>query len=424
MSLDQMIECPNCGKEFALSASLAGPIIEQERKKYEGRITAAELEATAAKNTLAEELSRLEAEKAKIKAEVAAQVAIEVAGKQAEVTTEIRKQLQEEYEVGIEAQDKRNAELVCKLHASQTSEQKALEAKEAAEEQVRIAGLEVARQVSAKLEAVRESAKYSAEEEARLKIAELEKKLTDTSLKLDEAKKKVEQGSQQLQGEVLELDVEDQLTRAFPWDEIVEVKKGQRGGDCVQRIAGGPGLTCGSILFETKRAQNWSNEWTEKAKQDMRDAKADTAVIVSDVLPKGVTNFGPHDCVWVTKPIYAIAVAQLLRNGLVETAAARKAAAGKQGKADLLYDYMTGPEFCARLKGIAEPFAQMQLDLVKEKNWTQVKWARREKQITRVLQAAMGMTGDLQGLGGADMAQLEGLELRALEAMDDDEAAD
>ena len=180
-------------------------------------------------------------------------------------------------------------------------------------------------------------------------------------------------------------------------------------------------MTCGAILWETKRAQNWGSDWTDKAKQDTREAKAEAAVIVSEVLPKGIASFGLHDGVWVTKPAFALPVAQLLRSGLVETAMARKATASKEDKADLLYDYMTGPDFFARLQGIAEPFAQMQQDLQKEKNSTIVRWNKREKQMTRVLHAAMGLTGDLQGLGGADMQSLEGFELKALASMDDDD---
>ena len=42
-------------------------------------------------------------------------------------------------------------------------------------------------------------------------------------------------------------------------------------------------------------------------------------------------------------------------------------------------------------------------------------WAKREEQTDRVLQATVGMYGDLQGIAGKTLQEIEGLELKALD---------
>ena len=229
MSQDQLITCPSCATAFALTASLAGPIIEQERRKFEDQVKAAAKEAADARAEALEARTNIEAE-----------IAARITAQQKELGAAVRKQVIEEQKVAADALSDRLQELLTKLQVSQTAEATALKAQQEAEEKARTADLEIARQVGTRMAEVRATATAEAESGMRLKLAEAEKQLADTVAKLEEAKRKAEQGSQQLQGEVLELDVEKVLLQGFPWDEIVEVKKGQRGGDCVQRISSGP----------------------------------------------------------------------------------------------------------------------------------------------------------------------------------------
>lgn len=173
---------------------------------------------------------------------------------------------------------------------------------------------------------------------------------------------------------------------------------------------------CGAILWESKRTKNWSDGWLVKLRQDQRAAKADVAIIVSQVLPKDMETFGLVDGVWVTHPRAALPVAVTLRHSLIEIMAARKASEGQHTKTEMVYEYLTGPRFRLRVQAIVEAFSSMQEDLDKEKKAITKQWAKREEQIHRVMQATVGMYGDLQGIAGKTLQEIEGLELKALDA--------
>jgi hypothetical protein len=183
----------------------------------------------------------------------------------------------------------------------------------------------------------------------------------------------------------------------------------------LHRVIGPLGQPCGTILWESKRTKNWSDGWLSKLRDDQRAAKAEIAVIVSQVLPKGVETFELIDGVWVTQPPAALPVAVALRNTLIEVAMARQASEGQQTKMELVYQYLTGPRFRQRVQAIVEAFGSMKEDLDKEKKAILKQWAKREEQIERVMQATVGMYGDFQGIAGKTIQEIEGLEFKALE---------
>jgi hypothetical protein len=262
---------------------------------------------------------------------------------------------------------------------------------------------------------VRESALKQASEEHQLRDAEKDKKVADLVKQLDDMKRKAEQGSQQAQGEVLELALEDLLRQSFPGDHIQEVPKGVSGGDVIQRVVSQVGVDCGSVLWETKRTKRWSDGWLAKLRQDQRDAKASAAIIVSTVLPDGVEHFAQIAGVWVCSWACAIHVATALRTGLLEVGKVRQALAGQHGKMETVYDYLASAEFRNRVTGIVEAFAAMKNDLDREKRAVQKQWAKREKQIEQAIGSTAGMYGDLQGIIGASLPEIEGMQLPELE---------
>jgi hypothetical protein len=215
---------------------------------------------------------------------------------------------------------------------------------------------------------------------------------------------------------VQELELESLLRAKFPRDLIEPVEKGEFGGDVLQRVFGPQGQPCGTILWESKRTKNWSDTWLPKLRDDQRNAKADIAMIVSHVLPKGVETFDLVEGVWVTETRCAIPVAIALRQTLIELSTARNAAEGQQTKMQLVYQYLTGPRFRHRIGAIAEKFSDMQADLDKERKATTRLWAKREEQIRGVIESTAGMYGDLQGIAGATLQEIEGLEMPLLEA--------
>ena len=192
--------------------------------------------------------------------------------------------------------------------------------------------------------------------------------------------------------------------------------KGEYGGDVLQRVVSAGGQACGTILWESKRTKNWSDGWLVKLREDQRTAKAEIAVIVSQVLPKGVETFDLVDGVWVTHPRAALPVAIILRQTLLEVALARQASEGQQTKTEMVYQYLTGPRFRHRVEAIVEAFSTMQEDLDKERKAIMKQWAKREEQIERVMEATVGMYGDLQGIAGKSLQEIEGLELQARSA--------
>jgi hypothetical protein len=275
--------------------------------------------------------------------------------------------------------------------------------------------LTVEKRVQDSLAGAREQAKKDAEEGMKLKVLEAEQTIVSMQKQIEELKRRAEQGSQQLQGEVQELELEALLRAKFPRDTIEPVPKGEHGGDALQRVAGLNGQFCGTIIWESKRTKNWSDGWLAKLREDQWAAKAEIAVIVSQSLPKEVETFGVIENVWVTHPKTVLPLAYTLRHTLIEVASARQASEGQQTKTEMIYQYLTGPRFRHRVEAIVEAFSSMKEDLDKEKKAINKQWAKREEQIERVMQSTAGMYGDLQGIAGKTIQEIEGLELKALE---------
>jgi hypothetical protein len=275
--------------------------------------------------------------------------------------------------------------------------------------------LTVAKRVQAELSEVRTQAKREGEEGLKLKVLEKEEQIASMQRQIEELRRKAEQGSQQLQGEAQELELESLLRIKFARDTIDPVPKGEFGGDVLHRVIGPLGQLCGTILWESKRTKNWSDGWLPKLRDDQRAAKAEIALLVTQVLPKGVEAFDFIDGVWVTESRCAIPVAIALRQSLVELATARQAGEGQKTKMELVYQYLTGPRFIHRVEAIVEKFEDMQSDLDKERKTMTRLWAKREEQIKGVIETTVGMYGDLQGIAGRTMQEIEGLETRLLE---------
>jgi hypothetical protein len=232
---------------------------------------------------------------------------------------------------------------------------------------------------------------------------------------IEDLKRKAEQGSQQLQGEVLELELESLLREKFPRDIIEPVPKGEFGGDVIQRVMAPGDKPCGVILWELKRTKNWSDGWLAKLREDQRKAQADVALIVSNALPKTVQTFDCVDGVWVAEFRCAVPVAVALRQALIEVAAARLASEGQQSKMELVYSYLTGSGFRRRIEAIAEKIREMQADLERERKTMTRLWAKREAQIRGVIDSTAGMYGDLQGIAGQALKEIDGFDLPAIE---------
>ena len=378
---DPTITCPHCKTEVRLTESLAAPLVEATRAQYEAKLQA---ERAA--------IAKAEAEKARLalKADI---------DQKAKDLADLKGVL---------------ADRDIKLVEAQKAQTEALKKQRELDDARRELDLSVEKKVQESLAAARAQAKQEAETDLKLKMSEKEQTITAMQKQIEELKRRAEQGSQQLQGEVQELELEGLLKQSFPTDVFTPVPKGEFGGDVVHAVARGEGLVCGKILWESKRTKNWSDGWLVKLRDDQRAAKADLAVIVTQALPKGVETFGHVDGVWVTSTRTFLPLAVALRHTLLELALARQAGEGQQTKMELVYHYLTGPRFRQRVTAIIEKFEEMQTDLTKERAAMTKLWAKREMQIQAVLSATAGMYGDLQGIAGQAIETIEALDVSRL----------
>jgi hypothetical protein len=397
------ITCPNCKSDIKLTESLAGPLVEQTRLAFVEQLSAKDQLVAQAHAEVAAGKKRIELERQAIDATLSARM--DEARKQ--IAVDEAERAKRVVAADMEERDRKFAELQEtlasreeKLKLSQAAEAEMLKKQRELDDKLREVDLAVQRQVNEGLEAVRVTAKQEAEDALSLKVKERDTQIASMQQKIEELKKKAEQGSQQLQGEAQELMLEDMLRARFPFDQIEPVGKGEFGGDVLQRVVNPAGQVCGSILWETKRTRTWSDGWLSKLKGDLRAAKADLALIVSHALPKDIETFGQMEGVWITGPKCAMPVAMSLRESLVLMNGVRAAGEGQQTKSALMYDYLTGPRFRHRIEAVVEKFSEMQDDLASERKATMKRWAKREQQLHTVLDSTAGLYGDLQGTRG------------------------
>jgi hypothetical protein len=409
--------CPQCKKEIKLTESLAAPLLESIRRDYETRLTQKDADIAKREKTLHEREASLQKQKELIDEQVAQKVQreqIRIAAEEAKkakltLGDEINRKIKEINDLQ-EILKQRDA----KLADAQKAQVELIRKQRELDDARRELDLTVEKRVHADLNAAREKARKEVEEELKLKVLEKEQTIASMQQQIENLKRRAEQGSQQLQGEVQELEIEALLSARFPRDTIQPVPKGEFGGDIIHRVMGPLGQPCGTILWETKRTKNWSDGWLPKLREDQRAAKAEVAVLLSQVLPKDVETFGLVDQVWIAHPKVALPVAVALRQTLIEIAGARQASEGQQTKMEMVYRYLTGPRFRQRVQAIVEAFSSMREDLDRERKAITKQWAKREEQIDRVMQATVGMYGDLQGIAGKTLQEIEGLEFQGL----------
>ncbi len=307
--------------------------------------------------------------------------------------------------------DEQLAEKEAKLREANENELSLRKEKNKLEEDKKNFELEKQRQLDEERKNIFDEASKKATEDQQYIIAQLKKQLVDATKAKDELARKLEQGSQQSQGEVLELELEELLKREFPFDEIEGVKKGVNGADIIQRVNDKLDRACGQIIWELKNTKTWNENYVQKLKDDQIKAKADLGVVVSVAMPTDVNGFAFRDGVFICDVKSAISLATILRYNLLKVSESTRALSGKEEKKDIVYAYINSTEFKQRIQAIAEAFISLKDDLEKEKRAYQSIWAKREKQIQRVLDNTYGVYGDLKGLTGGTIQEIKMLEL-------------
>jgi len=379
------IKCPNCGHPFEPNDAIREEVEKELRSKA----------ADWQKKKNEEFQTNLAEEKKKI---------------QQFLEENIRKNISADFEIKLKLAEQNNKDNEEKLKQAREKELEYL--KKENELKNKEAELELTLQkkihqerekLSIEIRKLEEQRNAARETEFQLKIKEMEEKLEAQKRLAEEMKRKAEQGSMQSQGEAQELALEEMLRSAFPFDEISEVGKGVRGADCIQTVRNNLGQECGKIIFESKRTKDFSNDWIEKLKADMRGQSADVAVIVTQAFPKDMDGFGEKDGVWVCSFGEVKPVVQMLRDGIIKISNALKSQENKGDKMHLLYDYLTGTEFSEQWKAIREGFMSMKLSIQKERDAMEKLWKAREKQLEKILLNAAHIRGSIEGISGTDV---------------------
>jgi hypothetical protein len=408
------IKCPNCGNKFSPEAALEHDVrlllekefdkkLEENARTVEQRTKKMEEERYLVKiRTL--ESDRQDKTTRLLKLEEQSLIFEErertLHQREGQIELELRKRMLEREKLLVAEADRR---------ASEKAQLDILEKQQALDRQKETMDLTLRKRVQEETEKAREA--------EQMKVADLQKKLDDQTRLVNEMKRKSDQGSMQAQGEVQEIAIEDYLRNTFIRDVIEEISKGKRGGDCIHNVKDAFGNLCGKILYESKRTKNFGGDWTAKLKEDMRLTQADIGVLVTEVLPGEMTRFGLHDGVWICTFSEFKALSALFRDSICRIGEVKVAQENRGDKMHLLYEYLTSTEFRQKLEAIVEAFQQMQEDLNKEKAQALSQWSKREKQIFKVMENTVSLYGDVRGIAGTAIKEINALEIEEVKLL-------
>jgi len=418
--MEKSIKCPECGAAIELDEVLTSQLREQLRKEASADLAKRRKELDKRESDLHDKEKGLDVARQEIQQEV--QAHLEKA--RGEIAAEAQREAGEKVAGELGELREQLADTKRKLDDSQKVEVNLRKERRDLEDQKRELELTVNRRLDEEREVIRQKAREEVVEERRLKEGEKDKLIGDLRKQIADLQRKSEQGSQQAQGEVMELDLEGLLSEGFPSDAVEPVPKGVHGGDVMQRVRDEAGRDCGTILWESKHTKNWNDAWLPKLRDDQRAARAEFAVIVTASMPKGVSTFGCIDGVWVASRACALGVGMALRISLVEVSRARRSQDGQQTKLGLVYNYLAGPQFRQRVEALVESFTTMKRDLDAEKRAMQRLWAKREKELERAVGGAVGLHGDLSGIMGPAILEIEAVDQLALPEAVPDEGVD
>lgn len=420
------IKCPNCGHEFDIENVLSKELELKYQQAYSHKLQEYQNGLQAEKARLKEAEQLFEEKKKKENELFAEKLNAEKQKIAVELEAAMRKSIQSDFENKLRLLQQSLSDNEEKLRQSRKTELEFLQKEKALKDREEAMEVHIQKQLLEERERLtvkikeqltqNESEKWQQkEQEFLLRLKEKEKQLEDQKKLVNEMQRKAEQGSMQLQGEVQELILEELLGVTYPFDEISEVKKGVRGGDCEQTVRTQFGQEAGKIIYESKRTVSFSNDWIEKIKADMRHKRADAAVIVTQALPKGMERFGEISGVYICTFAEVKIVSLLLRNALLKIYEARKSGENKGDKMVMLYDYLTSHEFSEQWKAIQEGFRSMKNSIQAERNAMEKLWKSREKQLEKVLLNAVHIKGSVEGIAGSETVNLnlldEGVEL-------------
>lgn len=410
MSNNTSIKCPDCGKEIDVNDILKHQIEDGLRKEFLKEKEALLKTQQQKSDELAKAQADFEDKKKRENELFQERLKKEKKTAEREIELKLRAKLEEDSKESLKAMQDELAEKSEKVKDLLKKEAEIEKLKREKGEATEQAKLEAQKELNKRLAEEREKIKRQADEGSELKMKELQKQLEDQKKLTEEMKRKQEQGSMQLQGEVMELAIEEWLANQFPLDTINEIKKGATGADCLQVVNTREQLNCGTIYYESKRTKAFQPAWIEKFKNDIRLKNATIGVLVTEVMPKEMDRMGLKEGIWICTFDEFKALCFVLRDSIIRVNNVSITQANKGDKMSLLYDYLTGTEFKMQIEAIKDAFMEMQTDLNREMTQTQTRWNRRQKQIDKVIMNTTGMYGSLKGIAGSSVPYIEGLD--------------
>lgn len=392
------ITCPYCDKEISIDNVLSRRIEERVKLDFDAKQKEMERELETKRADLEKAEKDLVEKQKMIDVEVAAKVAANLDNERIGLIKKIKIQVESEKSGEIKLLEEGIKEKEERIEKFAKKEIELRKEKNRIEDEKKNFELEKLRQLDEERKKIEEIASKKASEEQQYIIAQLKKQLSDATKVKDDLARKLEQGSQQTQGEVLELELEEILKEVFPFDQILPVPKGICGADLMQGVMNNNGRLCGNIIWESKKTKAWADSWIGKLRDDQRAAKAEIAIIVSSTLPQDIKTFDFRNGVWICGKDFVVPLATALRMNLEAIYREKSLSEGKNEKMEIIYKYLTGTEFRQRVEAIVEAFSTMKEEIGKEKlAYTKI-WTQREKQIDKVLHNTVGMYGDLSGM--------------------------
>lgn len=401
------INCPKCGEEINVSDILYHQVQDKLAKDFEEKNAKKDKELQKKLNDLKAEKEQLAKDKEAIQQQVDNAVKTKLTAEKTKLEKSIRENLKEETAeqiISLQKELEQKSGQVKELNKTKAEIEKLKREKDELRD---VVAFEKEKEFSEKLKEEKIKIKNQVDDASTMKIKELEKQLEDQKNLAEEMKRKAEQGSMQLQGEVQELAIEEILSSFFPFDLISEVGKGVKGADVIQTVRNKVGADCGTILYESKRTKSFSNDWITKLKTDAVATKADICIIVTEALPDGIDRIGQKDGVWICSFNDFKGLVLVLRESLIKINEAYSSQTNKGEKMQMLYDYLTSTEFRLQVGAIIEGFTDLHNGYIQEKRAMERIWKQREKQLEKVLLNTNHFIGSIKGIAGSSIPDLK-----------------
>jgi hypothetical protein len=407
------INCPNCGTAIDVNDILAHQLEEQIKQKYQAQLSLQRDEFSKKQRDLLADKEAFEAKKMRENELFQEKIDAKIKQEKALIEQKLKQQLvleqQDQFQL-LQKELNEKSEQIKELNLTKAEIEKLKREKSELKEAIEA---ESQLKLNQLILEEKEKIRKIEEDKNELRVKELLKQLEDQKKLTEEMKRKQEQGSMQLQGEVQELAIEEWLAAQFPLDTIDEIKKGARGGDCIQTVHTRQQQNCGTIYYESKRTKDFQPSWIEKFKADIREKSADIGVLVTDVLPSDMARMGLKDGIWICTFEEFKGLCTVLRETLIRLNTSLVSQENKGDKMHLLYDFLTSNTFRMQVEAIVEGFSQMKADLETEKRSMQRIWKQREKQIEKVIVNTIDMYGSVRGIAGNAVQAVKALELES-----------